>query len=190
MAKTRIDEANEALLREDFVTARNLFEELLTLGSKQALLGLAAIYERGSKDVPKDVNKAIYYYERALAEANLARAACMLGRFYYHGYGVPVDYSKSFFYYSKLENSNDAVGLLSLGWLYETGRGNTKDIHKARALYRRAAKLKNIQARKHWGMLEIMHGNPLLGIVLWGWAIIQGVPLIFIKSDDVRLRSY
>ncbi|HKU17927.1 MAG TPA: tetratricopeptide repeat protein [Candidatus Saccharimonadales bacterium] len=187
---TRIDVANAALLAGDFATARDEFETLLRLGSKQALVGLATIYERGNKDVPKDVSKAIEYYERAFIEAKSAYAARMLGRFHYHGYGVPMDYDKAFYYYSKLENSTDAVGLLSLGWMYEMGRGVTEDVDKARMLYRRATKLGNIQARKHWGMLELKHGSPLLGVVLWGWAILQGIPLIIVKSDDSRLRSY
>ncbi len=189
-AKTRLDEANEALLRGDFVTARNLFEVLADTGSRAALLGLAAIYERGSTDIPQDYAKSRYWYERALAEARSVVAALKLGHFYYHGFGVTMDYSKAFHYYSQLQSSDNPIALLRLGWLYETGRGVSQDLSKAKELYRRGAKLGNIQARKNWGFFEMKHGNVLLGVLLWIWTIIQGVPLAFINTDDKRLRTY
>lgn len=189
MTKTRLDEANDALLKGDFATAKDLFETLAATGSKAALLGLAAIYERGNADIPRDYTKAKFWYERALSEANSAVAALKLGQYYCHGRGVARDYRKAFFYFSKLENNQDPVALLNLGWLYETGKGISKDIQRARALYCRGAKLGNIQARKNLGILEVKHGNIALGLFLWTWAIIQGVPLAFINADDKRLRS-
>ncbi|MGI0081268.1 MAG: tetratricopeptide repeat protein [Nitrososphaerales archaeon] len=151
---------------------------------------LASIYEYGGAHVSQDYAKAKELYERAWNEWRLVLAAQKLGRFYYHGHGVKADYDRAFYYYSKLENSIDAVGLLSLGWLYETGRGVTSDINRARDLYRRSARLGNIQARKHWGFLEIKHGHPVFGIILWAWAIVEGVLAAFIKAKHGRLQSY
>lgn len=188
--KMRLDEANEALLRGDFVMARDLFEILAATGSRAALLGLAAIYERGNADIPQDYAKSRYWYERALAEARSSVAALKLGHFYYHGFGVTSDFSKAFKYYSQLKNSNNPIALLRLGWLYETGRGVPQNLSKARELYHRGAKLGNIQARKNLGFFEMKHGNILLGVLLWMWTIIQGVPLAFINTDDKRLRTY
>lgn len=188
--KTRIGEALDAFQRNDYVTVRDLCLPLAATGSMQALILLGSIYEWGSAAVPRDYKEARRWYELAWKNGTLALAALKLGHFYYHGYGTDVDYNKAYFYYSKLENSKDPVGLLRLGLLYEMGRGVTKDVYKARTLFRRATRLGNIQARKNWGMLELKYGNPLLGILLWGWALMQGIPLIFINRDDSRLRSY
>ncbi len=186
----RLDEANEAFLRGDYATARNLLEVLASTGSKSALIVLAAVYERGNSDVPRDFVKARYWYERALAEANSAWAALNLGNYYYLGYGVPIDYAKAFSYYSRLKDNKDPIALLRLGVHYETGQGTEPDIHKAVECYRRAAKLGNIHARKQWGVLEVKHGNFLLGLFLWSWAIVQGLPLAFIDSTNKRIRAF
>ncbi|MGH8397448.1 MAG: tetratricopeptide repeat protein [Gammaproteobacteria bacterium] len=189
-SKTRLHEANEVLLRGDYAAARDLYEALVASGSKAALLNLAVIYERGNADVPQDFAKAKYWYERALTEANAATAALQLGHYYYHGLGVSVDYDKAFSYYSRLKSSNDPIALLRLGMLYDAGKGVTQDLNLARDCYRRAARLRNIRARKNWGVLEVKHGNFLLGIFLWTWAIIQGVPLAFINTNDKRMQAF
>jgi len=187
---SRLDEANAAFLQGDFSTARNLFEVLVATGSKSALLGLAAIYERGNSDVPQDFTKAKYWFERALASANSAKAALKLGNYYYLGFGVPVDYAKALSYYLRLKDNKDPIALYRLGVHYEKGQGTQQDIERAVDYYRRAARLGNIQARKQWGVLEVKNRNFLLGLFLWGWAIIQGVPLAFTRTNDKRLRVF
>ena len=138
----------------------------------------------------KDFEKARYWYERGVFEGDLLEAALALGKFYYMGMGVPVDYEKAYSYYAKLENTNNAVALLRLGILFELGKGVPKDPQRARDFYRRAAKLKNIFARKNLGVFEVKHGNILWGLVLWSSAIIQGFTLGLLKESDRRLRNW
>jgi hypothetical protein len=186
----RLDEASEAMLRGDFVKARDLLEILVSMGSKGALLGLAAIYERGGTKVPQDLDKARGLYERALSTAKSSKAALALGNMYYFGLGVQSDFQRAFYYYSKLESSADAVGLLRLGTVYERGQGIQQDPGKARDLYRRSAKLGNIIALKSWGLLELRRGNIFMGVPLWIWAAVRVASIVVSDPKDKRLRMY
>lgn len=187
---TRITEARNALKQGDFVTARAFFKDLADTGSKQALLGLAAIYERGGEGVPQDMAAARYWYERAFNDASLIVAGLALGKMSYLGLGGDVDYEKAFACYSKLEKANNPIALFRLGAMYETGKGVPRDIEQARTLYRRSAKLRNIYARKQWGVLEVKNGNVLLGALLWASALIHGPLLVMMKPYDPRLKCF
>jgi TPR repeat protein len=187
---TRIAEAQKALENGDLVIAQRLFNILADTGSKPALLALAIIYERGGNGIPQDYGSARVWYERAYKEGNSVEAALALGRMYYLGQGGIIDYDKAYFYYSKFENTKQPIGLLRLGSMLAMGKGTTMDIAKAKELFKRSAKLGNIHARKNWAVLEVKHGNIVLGISLWIWAIIQGVPLAFFRTNDKRLRAF
>lgn len=187
---TRIAEAQEALNKGDFVTARELFKVLSDTGSKRALLALAIIYERGGNGVPQDYSEARFWYERAYKEGDSVEAILSLGRMYYTGQGVEINFEKAYWFYSKLLNTKQPIGLLRLGVMFALGQGVSQDINRARELFMRSAKLGNIHARKSWGLWELKHGNPILGIFLWGWAILQGVPMALFRTNDKRLRAF
>jgi TPR repeat protein len=101
--------------------------------------------------------------------------------------GGVVDFEKAYFYYSKLESDRHPIALYRLGIMSETGNGTSRDVERARTLYRYAAERKNIYACKNWGVLEVKRGNPL-GLVLWASAFVQGTLLSLIKPHDARLR--
>jgi len=187
---SRLTNAKKALAAEDYECAREQYEVLASLGSKEALLALGCIYERGGNGVTRDYATARHWYERSLNEGKSVRAALALGKFYYMGLGVPVDFKKSYSYLAKLENSTDAVALLRLGVMFELGKGVPKDIKRARALYRRSARLKNIFAKKNLGVLEVKRGNILIGLLLWSSALLQGVALGLAKKYDPRLQTW
>jgi TPR repeat protein len=184
------ERAHSAFLRGDYVAAREMYESLAALGNRGALLGLAAIFERGGSDLPQDYEKARYWYEMALSKGNSARAALQLGHFYCLGLGVPVDHEKAFHYYSKLENHAEPIGLLRLGLAYETGKGVVQDIDRARKLYRRASKLGSIRAKAFWGAWERKHGSFLFGIFLGLWSVVQAFPVAFKDPQSKRLRLF
>ena len=187
---TRLAKAKQALDVENYGDARDQYEILAGIGSKEALLALGYIYERGGKGVERDYSAARYWFERSLNEGKAVRAALALGKFYYLGLGVPVDFVRSYSYLAKVEQSNDAVALLRLGVMFELGKGVPKNIDRARSLYRRSARLKNIFARKNLGVLEVKRGNVLIGLLLWSSAFLQGVTLGLIKRYDSRLQNW
>lgn len=182
--------AKEALAAGDYARAREKYEAIATLGSKEALLALGCIYERGGNGVEKDYDAARYWFERSWFEGKAIHAALALAKFYYLGLGVPVDFERAFSYLASLEHSNNAVALLRLGTMYELGRGVQKDLGHARSLYRRSAQLKNIFARKQLGVLEVKRGNIFIGVPLWMSAFLQGVALGFFKEFDQRLLTW
>ena len=64
----RLRSAKTSLAREDYVAARDQYEILAGLGSKEALLALGYIYERGGNGVTKDYSTARYWLERSWSE--------------------------------------------------------------------------------------------------------------------------
>jgi TPR repeat protein len=183
-------DAKNALAIGDYVTAREKYEYLAKLGSKEAILALGVIFERGGAGVAQDYTTARYWFERAWAEGDLVYAARALARFYYMGLGVPINYEKSYSYLARFENTDSAVILLRLGCMYERGEGVPKDLDRARALYRRSAQLKNIHARRQLGLLALKRGNIIVGIPLFISALIHGVILALFKGYDNRLLMW
>ena len=186
----RLRSAKNSLAREDYATARDQYEILAGLGSKEALLALGYIYERGGNGVTKDYSAARYWLERSWSEGRAVKAALALAKFYYLGLGVAIDFDKSFSYLTVLENSNDEVALYRLGVMFELGKGTAKDFDHARVLYRRSFLLGNIYARKQLGVLEVKRGNVVMGLALWISAFLQGVSLGLTKRYDRRLETW
>jgi len=153
-------------------------------------LALGYIYERGGQGVNRDFVAARHWFERALVEANSVEAALALGRYYYFGLGVCVDFRKAYLYYSKLEGDQHPVALYRLGIMSEKGKGTLQDVARARNLYQRAAKKGHIYGLKNWAVLEIKRGNIPVGLALWGVAIIRGTWLHMTNPSDARLKTH
>ena len=64
----------------------------------------------------------------------------MVGEFYQHGFGIPVDYAVSTEWFQKGAELNVAEAIYMLGVNYENGRGVPKNLQKAFSLYSRAGR--------------------------------------------------
>lgn len=185
----KYDEALHALSAGDSATAITLFEELAAAGHGPATFALAKIYERrGLRGAVQNFPRALEMYMRAYTNFRYAQAARGLGRMYYCGLGVPVDYKRAYDYYSRIEGADIPAALLLLGVLFEKGQGVERDLDRARDCYRRAAKGGNLFARKQLGVLETKRGNLPIGLLLWGSAIVQVLYFAAFKPHDERLK--
>jgi TPR repeat protein len=188
----QIGHARAAFKRKDWGAAIERYERLARLGSPEAMMRLARIYDAGEASSAKefrDLEAARYWYEMAYSKADLVGAALGLGEIYHFGRGVPVDYEKAFSYYKRFEGTTSAVGLMRLGIMYQLGHGVQQDAEKARWLYGRAAKLGNIFARKNLGVLLWKHWHNPKGLFLWGWAICQAIYFFIFKRTSARIRA-
>jgi hypothetical protein len=76
---------------------------------------------------------------RARAKQGDARAQFDLGNIYYHGQGVPQDYTEAFRWYRKAADQGYAGGEDGLGYMYLYGLGVPQDYAEALRWYRKAA---------------------------------------------------
>ena len=83
-------DARDAIDKEDYKTAHQIFLKLAKKGHVEAQFNLALIYDLG-KGVPKNHKEAVKWY-RLAAEQGLAEAQLNLGVNYGLGRGVPQDY--------------------------------------------------------------------------------------------------
>ena len=61
-----------------------------------------------------------------------------MGRIYYQGEGVPIDYDKAFYWYKKAADQGEAIAQKNLGLLYYYGEGVTQNEAQAKYWFRKA----------------------------------------------------
>ena len=99
---------------------------------------IAGLYDPVLSDRPRDMKKAIYWYERA-AERGDGPSLDSLGDIYQYGKGVPIDLDKAFDYFSRAAAAGEVSGHTSLGIIYLYGKGRPVDYELARKHYLLAA---------------------------------------------------
>ena len=118
-------------------------------------------YYYGKNGVPKDYEKALFWYEKAANKGN-AKAQCMLGNIYELGYGVKKNDAKAVEWYNKAAEQGNVYAQCRLGYMYEMGLGVLKDYYKALELYQKAAKSGDARAQCRLGNMYEMG----LGVVV------------------------
>ena len=182
------EEAKQAFISKDWKKASSLYRHLATLGSQRAWLQLGQMYEFGGNGIEASGTESVHWYKRAWDERQLVRAGLALGRIYYLGRGVPIDYEKAFRYYSEFADTRDPTGLFMLGLLYQKGLGTPEDIKKALFYYGRSAKMGSVFARKNYAVLKFKQGNVVVGIVYWIWASSLIFWFLMSKTKSPRLH--
>jgi hypothetical protein len=80
-------------VKQDYSTARVLYESAAAAGIDESLNQVGRLYELGL-GAPRDYSKALFYYRKAI-EAGNAAAHSRLGAMYVNGLGVPKDNQKA-----------------------------------------------------------------------------------------------
>lgn len=150
-----------------------------------------AIYEGGGNDVPQNLEKALFYYQKAVDEVGAVEGWLALGRMYYFGKGVQQDYEKAFYYYSVLdEDADNRVAHLMLGRMYLDGAGTKKDINRARAYFEKAIKEGALFAITYLALLEKECGHHLRSVYLRMKAAYLAFSVTYKDPADSRLRQW
>ena len=102
-----------------------MYEQAANAGYRLAQNNLAVLLQNGTKSIPADIRKAIYWYEKA-AET-FAPSAFTLGRIYDVGNMVPQDLEKAAKYYLKAANLGHPQAMFNVGVMYLNGEGVTKN---------------------------------------------------------------
>lgn len=174
---------------DDLSGALKEFVNLIDEGCKDAYFFAGCIYEEGGGGVKKDLDKALFYYQKAIEETGAVEAYLGLGKFYYYGMGVRQDYVKAFEHYSVVDKDTDnAIAQLMLGKMYQHGQGVKKDLQKARGYYDRAIAKGNVYAIRNLASLEAEEGNPLKSLWLRLEAGLMAFNIGRKNMKDTRLR--
>ena len=119
------NKAEEYRIAQQLDEAAPLYEQAANAGYRLAQNNLAVLLQNGTKSIPADIRKAIYWYEKA-AET-FAPSAFTLGRIYDVGNMVPQDLEKAAKYYLKAANLGHPQAMFNVGVMYVNGEGVTKN---------------------------------------------------------------
>ncbi|WP_394132396.1 tetratricopeptide repeat protein [Shewanella maritima] len=173
------DDAIRLVSEKKYDQAIYLYKRMAKNGVVEALVEIGRLYEMPtSETIEQNFVQAVIYYKKAIALNDDMYAYTALGRLYFFGVGVEVDYAQSKQLYLKAANKGGLVATLMLARIYRYGYGVQPDIAKAKELYEKSIKLGSYVALKESGGFDISCGDFIKGIakVIKGtWKIFLGV---------------
>jgi uncharacterized protein len=138
-------------VEKNFVESAKWFRRAAELGDARSQSWLGQLYGAG-RGVPKDDKEAVRWLRMAAAQGHMY-AYKSLGDHYLNGKGVPRDAAEAVRWYRRsaaeeLSSNQYPLGILMLGYVYETGTGVNQDYVEAYAYYSLAAAAGDQEARK------------------------------------------
>lgn len=107
-----------------------IIKKLMKKNDIRATYILAVLYDFEADQSLQDINKAIYYYQKA-AKYGHAGALNNLAVCYEHGQGVKKDAQKAFQLYQKAAEKKDVNATMNIAKCYLYGRGCEVDLQLA-----------------------------------------------------------
>lgn len=185
----RLEEAIRLYDSGKFEAALSRTISLIDEGCDEAYYFAGCIYEEGGNGVERDLNKALFYYEKSVDEFGYVEGYLSLGRLYYFGIGVYQDYRKAFEFFSVVaEKKNNGIAQMMLGHMYQHGQGVEKNLMKAREYYQKAWSQDYVFALTHLALLEQECGNYLKAFWLRAKAAYLAFKISIQNPYDRRLR--
>jgi len=123
-------------------------------GNAEAQFNLGRIYLRGEgstgvafvRDVPKDIPKAVEWFQKSAVQGNM-NAQRDLGMLFKLGFGVKEDARSAFTWLQKAAAQGNDVAQYNLGLMYADGAGVKRDLSRASAWLTLAASQGNEKAK-------------------------------------------
>ncbi len=151
-----IDDATEAINKDDISTAINILTPLGENGDAKAQQMLGEIYQSGMGG-NKDLAAARRWHQAA-AEQGVASAQYNLGVMHYYGLGGQLNYTEAEKWYRKASEQGMAEAQFNLGVLYDRGRGLQQNYELALKWYEKAADQGYLQAMHNMAVI-FEHGK-------------------------------
>ena len=158
-------------VEQDKKKALELYHSAVRSGNKESLRRYNALKQELDAQTPSG-NQAVELFQQAqeldkkndfagsfklylqAAEMGLAEAQYNVAYSYYHGEGVPQDYTKAVFWYEKAAEQDHGDSLNGLGICYKNGKGVSRDKEKALELFRRAMEKGSVSGGKNYESLK------------------------------------
>jgi TPR repeat protein len=125
-------EAEEAAKRGDFVALVYIWKALAAKGEFSLFGNIGDVYERGAAGVERDIQEALHWYHKGVAELDDPICHIGLGRSYCIGNGVKQDFAAAFSHFESAYAQNCPLAGLYLGKMYYLGSGVKQDIARAK----------------------------------------------------------
>jgi TPR repeat protein len=183
----KINEAISLINAEECDKAKTMLVGLINSGTSEANGYLGHIYEYGCKNIERNINSAIFYYEHSADEYGDLESVLALGRIFY-SYQEVKDYEKAIFNYKIAEKFEQPIAFLNLGRMYENGDGFDKDLDMARRYYKKAIEHGYVYGYIFLAILEKNQGSWFKNILYRFKAFLRTLPISIRNPDDVRLR--
>ncbi len=129
--------------------AFRLYKASSNQGFENAYEYLADMYYFGH-GTPKNYGEAFNWYPKIAADKKSGHVLKRIGDIYDYGYGRPKNPSMAVVYYQKSADKNYSKGQISLGYMYEIGRGVEQNFGVAASSYRKAAEQGNALAVNYY----------------------------------------
>ncbi|KAJ3334713.1 hypothetical protein HDU93_007381, partial [Gonapodya sp. JEL0774] len=132
--------------------ASQVYLRAAEFGHVQAMHQLYYFYKNGLGILPKNLESAFTWCQRAVEQGNDS-AQLDLGDCFYFGQGHAEDHKEAAKWYRKLADQGHSDGQFNLGVIYLNGHGVQKDEAEAVKWFRRAADQSNASAQYGLGMM-------------------------------------
>ena len=165
-------------------------------GEWLAFTELGNILEQGGGGVEKNIEAALFWYRRAIVEADDANAHLALARISYNSGDSNKDYSEAFQHCEKalsapppfdLTTANKIGALLMLAQIHQEGLSVPTNLDSARNCYEKAAEFGSVVAMRLLGHLEWKSGKFLRGLLLILRAVYRGTRIALASPNDPKL---
>jgi TPR repeat protein len=170
----------------DYVKARNLYEEAAALGNAGAMNNLGVLFEEG-RGGPADIDAAFELY-RAAAKHLDPDGQNNLANFYRQGLGTDKNLDRAFVLFRDAALQGHSLGLNNLAVMHEQGLGTARDEMAAYALYLEAFYLGEPLAAYNLAYLltdaDAYFNDPTLGYAYCLFAIDNNVTF-----DDTTIET-
>lgn len=188
--------ASEAVSSGNYGHAAFILRQLADKGEWVAFSELGNLYEQGGEGLAQDFEQALYWYRRAIAEADAPHAHLGLARMYFYGTGVPPNRSQARTHCIKALAVPPPVGMdvrgrilaiLILGRLYRDGVDVPRDVDAARRLYEPGIREELPAVIREYAQLEFECGHPIRAARLLLKAIWTAMKLAYVDRQHPKL---
>jgi TPR repeat protein len=166
-----------------------LFRSLAEDGFKFAYSRVGLINEVGGPGLSPNYDEALKWYRKSYFETADLNARIGLGRMYYLGTGVQIDYSEALKYLTEAMPNHISNVYYMLGMMYFRGNGVLKNPQKARAMFMRGAAKGSLPSLALVGLMDRHLGRSLRGRCLQYRTAIRAFGIAIRNPNDERLTT-
>jgi TPR repeat protein len=139
------------------LSIEEVYEVLYHTATSHEQFSLGIVYENGLKNLPRDLQKAAYWFKKA-ADQNYPKAETKLGEIYFLGSGVEENHKKALEYFERAAQKGSVDAYAWLGTFYYHGHGVEQNYKNAMEWFNKAADLSHPSAQFNVGSM-LHHGQ-------------------------------
>ncbi len=118
-------------VEENGTKALALYQQSAKKGYADAMINMGSLYTTGNKDVKKNAQLGIYWYEQAMKAGKKGEGAYNIGLIYCFGRGVEKNYTAAAKYFNIGAKNGYLLSMEMLGYLYLNGQGLSTNYQQA-----------------------------------------------------------